>query len=63
MIPFPKYAGITCCRAHHTSSLSHQAKFADFKVQNMVGSCDVKFPIRLEGLVLTHNQFSRSVMG
>jgi len=25
----------------------------------MVGSCDVKFPIRLEGLVLTHGQFSR----
>ena len=25
----------------------------------MVGSCDVKFPIRLEGLVLTHSQFSR----
>lgn len=24
----------------------------------MVGSCDVKFPIRLEGLVLTHSQFS-----
>lgn len=38
--------------------LGFEAKFADFKVQNMVGSCDVKFPIRLEGLVLTHNQFS-----
>ncbi|CAH0407067.1 unnamed protein product [Chilo suppressalis] len=36
----------------------YQAKFLDFKVQNMVGSCDVKFPIRLEGLVLTHGQFS-----
>ena len=35
-----------------------QAKFKDFKIQNMVGSCDVKFPIRLEGLVLTHSQFS-----
>uniref|UniRef100_R4FQ61 TATA-box-binding protein n=2 Tax=Rhodnius prolixus TaxID=13249 RepID=R4FQ61_RHOPR len=38
--------------------LGFQAKFLDFKVQNMVGSCDVKFPIRLEGLVLTHGQFS-----
>lgn len=38
-----------------------QAKFLDFKIQNMVGSCDVKFPIRLEGLVLTHSQFSRLV--
>lgn len=35
-----------------------QAKFLDFKIQNMVGSCDVKFPIRLEGLVLTHGRFS-----
>lgn len=35
-----------------------QAKFLDFKIQNMVGSCDVKFPIRLEGLVLTHGKFS-----
>lgn len=26
--------------------LGFQAKFLDFKVQNMVGSCDVKFPIR-----------------
>ena len=33
----------------------------DFKIQNMVGSCDVKFPIRLEGLVLTHGKFSRLV--
>nr|QES71283.1 TATA-box-binding protein [Helopeltis theivora] len=38
--------------------LGFSAKFLDFKVQNMVGSCDVKFPIRLEGLVLTHGQFS-----
>lgn len=35
-----------------------KAKFLDFKIQNMVGSCDVKFPIRLEGLVLTHGKFS-----
>lgn len=38
--------------------LGFVAKFLDFKIQNMVGSCDVKFPIRLEGLVLTHGQFS-----
>ncbi|XP_053612769.1 TATA-box-binding protein [Plodia interpunctella] len=38
--------------------LGFSAKFLDFKIQNMVGSCDVKFPIRLEGLVLTHGQFS-----
>ncbi|XP_065357287.1 TATA-box-binding protein [Calliphora vicina] len=38
--------------------LGFPAKFLDFKIQNMVGSCDVKFPIRLEGLVLTHCNFS-----
>ncbi|KAJ8669885.1 hypothetical protein QAD02_001144 [Eretmocerus hayati] len=38
--------------------LGFAAKFLDFKIQNMVGSCDVKFPIRLEGLTLTHGQFS-----
>lgn len=38
--------------------INFQAKFLDFKIQNMVGSCDVKFPIRLEGLVLTHCNFS-----
>ena len=31
----------------------------EFKIQNMVGSCDVKFPIRLEGLVINQPQFSR----
>ncbi len=34
--------------------LEHPVSFKDFKVQNMVGSCDVKFPIRLEGLASTH---------
>ncbi|XP_040081623.1 TATA-box-binding protein-like [Oryx dammah] len=38
--------------------LGFPAKFLDFKIQNMVGSCDVKFPIRLEALVLSHQQFA-----
>ena len=38
--------------------LGFPAKFKDFKIQNMVGSVDVKFPIRLEKLVLSHSQFS-----
>ncbi|XP_071962689.1 uncharacterized protein [Antedon mediterranea] len=38
--------------------LGFPAKFIEFRIQNMVGSCDVKFPIRLEGLVLAHGQFS-----
>mmetsp|Transcript_3008 Transcript_3008/g.7533 ORF Transcript_3008/g.7533 Transcript_3008/m.7533 type:complete len:248 (-) Transcript_3008:123-866(-) len=33
------------------------AEFKDFKVQNMVGSCDVQFPIRLEVLAHTHSIF------
>ncbi|CAF0724157.1 unnamed protein product [Didymodactylos carnosus] len=37
--------------------LGFPAKFRDFKIQNMVGSVDVKFPIRLEALVLRHHQF------
>jgi hypothetical protein len=30
----------------------------DFKIQNIVGSCDAKFPIRLEGLAYAHGHFS-----
>lgn len=34
------------------------AKFKDFKIQNIVASSDVKFPIRLEGLAYSHGLFS-----
>eukprot|EP01024_Parvocaulis_polyphysoides_P043950 TRINITY_DN4037_c0_g2_i2.p1 TRINITY_DN4037_c0_g2~~TRINITY_DN4037_c0_g2_i2.p1 ORF type:complete len:395 (+),score=65.02 TRINITY_DN4037_c0_g2_i2:100-1185(+) len=37
--------------------LGFPAKFMDFKIQNIVGSCDVKFPIRLEPLAYQHQQF------
>eukprot|EP00126_Sphaerothecum_destruens_P015164 Sdes_comp9087_c0_seq2m542 len=37
--------------------LGFPAKFTEFKIQNIVGSCDVKFPIRLEGLVFSHGHF------
>ncbi|XP_066320792.1 TATA-box-binding protein-like [Miscanthus floridulus] len=30
----------------------------DFKIQSIVGSCDVKFPIRLEGLALSSGTFA-----
>lgn len=30
----------------------------EFKIQNIVGSCDVKFPIRLEGLCMAHGYFA-----
>ncbi|AAF24005.1 TATA binding protein of transcription factor IID (nucleomorph) [Guillardia theta] len=33
------------------------AKFIDFRIQNIVASCDVRFPIRLESLAHAHNQF------
>jgi len=38
--------------------LGFDAKFTEFKIQNIVGSCDVKFPIRLEGLHFGHGKFS-----
>ena len=38
--------------------LSFNAKLAEFKIQNIVGSCGMKFPIRLEGLAYSHGEFS-----
>lgn len=38
--------------------LGFDAKFSEFKIQNIVGSTDVKFPIRLEGLAYAHGAFS-----
>ena len=38
--------------------LGFDAKFSEFKIQNIVGSCDVKFPIRVEGLAYSHGQFN-----
>jgi len=34
--------------------LGFDVRFTDFQVQNIVGSCDVRFPIRLEGLAADH---------
>ncbi|KAJ3318366.1 putative tubulin polyglutamylase ttll1 [Boothiomyces sp. JEL0866] len=44
--------------ARIVQKLGFQAKFTDFKIQNIVGSCDVKFPVRLEGLAFAHGHFS-----
>jgi len=38
--------------------LGFNALFLDFKITNILASYDVKFPIRLESLILTHAQFS-----
>jgi len=37
--------------------LEFPVQFKEFKVQNMVASCDVKFPIRLEGIAMAHEGF------
>lgn len=42
----------------NTIETGFNAKFTDFKIQNIVGSCDIKFPIRLEGLASRHHNFS-----
>ncbi|KAF0929742.1 hypothetical protein E2562_024434 [Oryza meyeriana var. granulata] len=39
-------------------SSTHWIMVQEFKIQNIVGSCDVKFPIRLEGLAYSHGAFS-----
>lgn len=38
--------------------LGHNVKFIDFKVQNLVATVDLRFPIRLENLNQMHGQFS-----
>lgn len=37
--------------------LGFPVKFSEFKIQNIVASCDVKFPIRLEGLASSYLNF------
>jgi transcription initiation factor TFIID TATA-box-binding protein len=37
--------------------LGFPSQFKEFKIQNIVGSCDVKFPIRLELLAVRHANF------
>ena len=38
--------------------LGFAAKFTEFKIQNIVASCDIGFPVRLEGLASKHFNFS-----
>ncbi|GAQ79888.1 TATA-box binding protein 1/2 [Klebsormidium nitens] len=44
--------------ARIVQKLGFPVTFKDFKIQNIVASCDVKFPIRLEGLAYAHQMFS-----
>ncbi|CDY55768.1 BnaA03g55430D [Brassica napus] len=56
----PKHSSKLAARkyARIIQKLGFQAKFKDFKIQNIVASCDVKFPIRLEGLACYHHAFA-----
>lgn len=38
--------------------IGFETRFTEFKIQNIVGSCDVRFPIRLEGLAYGHGVYS-----
>ena len=48
--------------ARIVQKLGFDAQFSEFKIQNIVGSCDVKFPIRLEGLRLASPSDSSALM-
>ncbi|KAF7684549.1 TATA-box-binding protein [Astathelohania contejeani] len=39
------------------SKLGFAIQFEDFKIQNIVSSCDTQFSIRLEGIALKHGNF------
>lgn len=39
--------------------IGFDVKFKDFKIHNMVATCDLRFPLRLENLHQIHGQFSR----
>ncbi|PHT60381.1 TATA-box-binding protein [Capsicum baccatum] len=53
-----KYAARKYARIVQKIGCHLGVKFKDFKIQNIVASCDVGFPIRLEGLALAHGAFS-----
>ncbi|CAH1098750.1 unnamed protein product [Psylliodes chrysocephalus] len=38
--------------------LGFNIKFCNFKIQNLVATCDLRFPIKLENLNMMHGQFS-----
>ncbi|KAB2569173.1 TATA-box-binding protein [Lasiodiplodia theobromae] len=44
--------------AHIIQKLGFNTEFTNFKIQNNVGTCDIKFSILLEGLASRHHNFS-----
>jgi hypothetical protein len=43
--------------------VAEQVRFSEWRVSNMVAVADCAFPIRLEGLHLSHAKFSSYVLG
>lgn len=43
--------------ARMIQKLGFEVTFKEFKIQNIVGSCDVKFPIKLDELLTAHKKF------
>ena len=43
--------------ARMIQKMGFNVSFKDFKIQNIVGSCDVKFPIKLDTLVRDYCDF------
>ncbi|KAL0412673.1 UNVERIFIED_CONTAM: TATA-box-binding protein 1 [Sesamum radiatum] len=44
--------------ARVVQKLGFPVRFNGFRIQNMVGSCDVKFPVRLENMICGHEVYS-----
>ncbi|CAG9321512.1 unnamed protein product [Blepharisma stoltei] len=38
--------------------IGYSATFTEFKIQNLVASADIRFPVRLEGIAIKHFNFS-----
>mmetsp|Transcript_12830 Transcript_12830/g.10959 ORF Transcript_12830/g.10959 Transcript_12830/m.10959 type:complete len:122 (+) Transcript_12830:371-736(+) len=43
--------------ARMIQKLGNEVTFKEFKIQNIVGSCDVKFPIKLDELLTAHKRY------
>ncbi|XP_056648729.1 uncharacterized protein LOC130453144 [Diorhabda sublineata] len=55
-----EYDGLLASKkfARIIQKLGFSIKFSNFKVQNLVATCDLRFPIKLENLNMMHGQFS-----
>jgi len=55
-----EFDGLLACKkfARIIQKLGYKIQFSNFKIQNMVATCDLRFPIKLENLNQMHGQFS-----